>query len=583
MDQSFRKTTLGKSLMDIWATEPYFRSIAYFSMEIGLDPKIPTYAGGLGILAGDTLKSAADMNIPMVGVTLLHRKGYFRQEIDKNGLQRELPEVWHPEERLHLLPNEVSVAIEGRVVRIRAWEYTIVGATGYKVPVYFLDTDYEANHPDDRKLSWYLYGGDLRYRLCQELILGVGGLRMLRDLGYNNIKTFHLNEGHAAFITLELLREQGYEDYNKIREKCVFTTHTPVAAGHDIFTYDLIDKVMKPPFPDHLKNMVGGEGVVMSDLAFKYSRYVNAVSEKHKEVTKKLFNVENVDYITNGIHASTWVCPGMKNLFSRYIRGWENDPTRLVRAFSIPDEELWKAHQAAKLKLFAHVLENTGVELDPDILTIGIARRATAYKRLDLIFSDVKRLVNICAGKVQFIFAGKAHPQDEDGKKIIQKIIKMASELSGAIKIVFLENYNMDLAALLTAGVDVWLNTPKRPLEACGTSGMKAAVNGVLNFSVLDGWWIEGCREGFTGWAIGPSPNEVDLIGYDETLDAESLYEKLENEVIPTYYEKRDRWIQMMKYSIALNGSYFNTHRMLREYVERAYGRPKLVSESFGL
>jgi len=222
MDQSFRKTTLGKSLMDIWATEPYFRSIAYFSMEIGLDPKIPTYAGGLGILAGDTLKSAADMNIPMVGVTLLHRKGYFRQEIDKNGLQRELPEVWHPEERLHLLPNEVSVAIEGRVVRIRAWEYTIVGATGYKVPVYFLDTDYEANHPDDRKLSWYLYGGDLRYRLCQELILGVGGLRMLRDLGYNNIKTFHLNEGHAAFITLELLREQGYEDYNKIREKCVF-------------------------------------------------------------------------------------------------------------------------------------------------------------------------------------------------------------------------------------------------------------------------------------------------------------------------------------------------------------------------
>ncbi|MCS7233247.1 MAG: alpha-glucan family phosphorylase [Synergistetes bacterium] len=567
--------------MDIWANDPYFRSIAYFSMEIGLDPKIPTYAGGLGILAGDTLKSAADLNIPMVGVTLLYRKGYFKQQIDKDGLQRELPETWHPEERLHLLPNEVSVTIENRTVRIRAWEYTIIGATGYRVPVYFLDTDYEANHPEDRKLSWYLYGGDLRYRLCQELVLGVGGLRMLRELRYNNIKTFHLNEGHAGFITLELLREQGYEDYNKIREKSVFTTHTPVAAGHDIFPYDLIDKVMQAPFPDYLKNMLGGEGVSMSDLAFKYSRYVNAVSEKHREVTKKIFNLENVDYITNGIHSYTWVCPGMKNLFTKHIRGWENDPSRLVRAFSIPDEELWKAHQAAKLRLLAHVLETTGVELDPDILTIGAARRATGYKRLDLIFKDVKRLVEICAGKVQFIFAGKAHPKDEEGKKIIQKLIKMASELSGVVKIVFLENYNMELAALLTAGVDVWLNTPKRPLEACGTSGMKAAVNGVLNFSVLDGWWIEGCREGFTGWAIGPAPNEVDLLGYDESLDAESFYEKLEKEVITTYYRKRDRWVQMMKYSIALNGSYFNTHRMLREYVERAYGIKRLVMEGF--
>ncbi|MDK2871674.1 MAG: glycogen phosphorylase [bacterium] len=581
MNQDPRRATLGKTLMDIWANDPYFRSIAYFSMEIGVDPKIPTYAGGLGILAGDLLKSAADLNIPIVGVTLLYRKGYFKQKIDKDGVQHELPETWYPEERLHLLPNEVSITIENRTVKIRAWEYTIIGATGYRVPVYFLDTDYEANHPEDRKLSWYLYGGDLRYRLCQELVLGVGGLRMLRDLRYNNIKTFHLNEGHAAFITLELLREQGHEDYNKIREKCVFTTHTPVAAGHDFFPYDLIDKVMRPPFPEHLKNMLGGEGVSMSDLAFKYSRYTNAVSEKHREVTKKIFNVENVDYITNGIHSYTWVCPGLKNTFSKYIRGWENDPTRLVRAFSIPDEELWKAHQAAKLKLFAHVLETTGVELDPDILTIGAARRATGYKRLDLIFKDIKRLVDICAGKVQFIFAGKAHPKDEEGKKIIQNLIKTASELSDVVKIVFLENYNMELAALLTAGVDVWLNTPKRPLEACGTSGMKASVNGVLNFSVLDGWWIEGCREGFTGWSIGPYPNEVDLMGYDETLDAESFYEKLEKEVIPTYYEKRDRWIQMMKYSIALNGSYFNTHRMLREYVERAYQIKRLVMEGF--
>lgn len=566
-----RRNGFGKSIIEMWSNDPYFRSIAYFSMEVGLDPKVPTYSGGLGILAGDTLKSAADLGIPMVGVTLLYRKGYFRQHIDENGMQHEYPEVWHPEERMHLLPNEVSVTLEDRVVRIRAWEYTIVGATGYKVPVYFLDTDFDFNSPEDRKLSWFLYGGDLYYRLCQEIVLGVGGLRMLRDLGYTNIKTFHLNEGHAGFITLELLREQGYEDYNKIREKCVFTTHTPVAAGHDVFGYDLIDRVMKPPFPDHLKNMLGGTGVMMTDLALKYSRYTNAVSEKHREVTKRLFNLEEVDYITNGVHTYTWVCPGMRNLFTKYIRGWENDPTRLVRAFSIPDDELWKAHQAAKLKLFAHVLETKGVELDPDVLTVGFARRATGYKRADLIFSDMRRFIDICAGKVQFIFAGKAHPRDEDGKKIIQQIIRTAGEIFDVVKIVFLDNYNMELAALLTSGVDVWLNTPRRPLEACGTSGMKAAVNGVLNFSVLDGWWIEGCREGFTGWAIGPTPKEVDLMGYDEAMDAASLYDKLENQIIPTYYEHRERWIEMMKYSIALNGSYFNTHRMMREYSERAY------------
>ncbi len=575
-EQTNNKDTLGRSLMEMWAQDPYFKRIAYFTMEVALDPKIPTYSGGLGVLAGDTLKSAADLAVPMVGVTLLYKKGYFHQEIDEEGWQHEYPEEWYPEERLHLLPNVVKIGIEDRVVHIRAWEYTIIGKTGYKVPVYFLDTDFDDNDPTDRTLSWYLYGGDQYYRLCQELVLGVGGLRMLRDLGYNNLTTFHLNEGHAGFLTLELLREQGYESYEKIREKCVFTTHTPVAAGHDVFGYDLINRVMRPPFPEYLQNMLGGEGVSMTDLALKYSRYTNAVSKKHMEVSRRLFNDPNIDYITNGIHTTSWVCTGMKNLFNKYIRGWDNDPSRLVRAIHLPNDELWKAHQAAKLKLFAYVLENTGVELDPDVLTIGFARRATGYKRADLIFSDMQRFVEVCSGKVQFIFAGKAHPKDEEGKALIHRIVQTAKEVADVVKIVYLQNYDMSLALLLTSGVDVWLNNPKRPREACGTSGMKAALNGVLNFSVLDGWWIEGCIEGLTGWAIGPTPEEVELVNYDEATDAQSLYDKLQRCVIPTYYERRDKWIEMMKYAIALNASYFNTHRMLREYTERAYRMKKM-------
>jgi starch phosphorylase len=552
--------------------DPAFRTVAYFSMEIGIHHQIPTYSGGLGVLAGDTLKSAADLGVPLVGITLLYKKGYFNQTFNSEGWQQESPVEWQPEQFLQLLPNEVSVMVEGRSLHIRAWVHDFIGQGGYPVPIYFLDTDFDANSPEDRAFTWYLYGGDQRYRLIQEIILGVGGLRMLRDLGYDNIKTFHLNEGHAGFLTLELLREMGYENFQKVRDQVVFTTHTPVPAGHDHFPYELVDRVMDPVFSGRLRRMLGENGVSMTELGLRYSRFTNGVSVKHAEVSRRMFNTSKVDAITNGVHSLTWTSTGMRRLFDREIPGWSNDPSRLTQALKLSDEDIWKAHQAAKMKLLAKILEDTGRELDPDILTIGFARRAATYKRADLLFSDMKKLLDACSGQAQFIFAGKAHPQDEGGKAVIQQIIRASKEIGAALPIVYLENYDMSLAGLLTEGVDLWLNNPKRPREASGTSGMKCTHNGVMNFSVLDGWWIEGWIEDVTGWSIGPEPAEADLIDYDEMEDAVDLYAKLREKVLPTYYQHREKWVSMMKSSIALNASYFNTHRMVKDYCEKAYG-----------
>jgi starch phosphorylase len=540
-------------------------------MEIGISHQIPTYSGGLGVLAGDILKSAADLGVPVVGVTLLYRKGYFNQKLSEEGWQKESSVEWQPEKLLQLLPNEVSLYVEGRQLRIRTWVHDLIGHGGFALPIYFLDTDFDGNSPEDRKLTWQLYGGDQRYRLLQELILGVGGLRMLRDLGYDNLRTFHLNEGHAGFITLELLREMGYDDYDKVREQVVFTTHTPVPAGHDFFSYDLIEKVMQPHHVSQLRRMLGEGGVSMTDLGLKFSRYVNGVSKKHAEVSRNMFEAEDIACVTNGVHSTTWTNPSMMKVFDHHIPGWRNDPSRLTQALAIPDEEIWRAHQAAKMKLLARVLEDTGKQLDQDVLTIGFARRAATYKRGDLIFSDVKKLVDACSGRVQFLFAGKAHPHDNGGKKMIQNVIHAAKELEGIVTIVYLENYNMALAELLTSGVDLWLNNPKRPREASGTSGMKCTHNGVMNFSVLDGWWIEGWIEGLTGWSIGPEPSEAALVEYDEMQDARDLYSKLQHQIIPTYYDDRETWIRMMRYTIALNASYFNTHRVVKDYCEKAY------------
>ena len=552
-------------------TNPMFRTIAYFSMEIGIRPDIPTYSGGLGVLAGDILKSSADLGVPVIGVSLMYRKGFFTQTIDVTGWQKESETEWDPSKEMTLLPFDVQLTLEQRKVNVRVWCYEIKGYDSFNVPVYFLDTDFDENDPEDRKLTWYLYGGDEKYRLRQELLLGLGGVRILRSMGYRNICRFHLNEGHAAFLVLEMLREEGFTNYSTVKEKGVFTTHTPVPAGHDKFSYELVEKVMSPNIANQLRNLLSEDGVSMTELGMKYCNYVNGVSRKHAKVSQNLFGKKDIDTVTNGIHHRSWVSSPMSELFDRHVQGWRNDPARLVQAIHIPGEEIWSTHQRSKAKLIDYVAKTTGKELDPEVLTMGFARRATGYKRASLVLSDREMLKKIASGKVQFIFAGKAHPKDETGKNLIREIWQASRKLARDIPIIFIEDYGIEIASKMVQGVDVWLNTPKRPREASGTSGMKCALNGIMNFSTLDGWWIEGWIEDVTGWSIGPDPEEENLDNYDESLDATDLYKKLAEKVIPAYYENRDHWLYMMKNSIALNASYFNTHRVVKEYSEKAY------------
>jgi starch phosphorylase len=560
--------------------------IAYFSMEIGVKNDIPTYSGGLGILAGDTIKSAADLNLPLVAVSLITHKGYFTQEIDANGWQKEKPVIWDPAHDMTLLPQKAKVQIEGLDVYIQSWLYTVVSPTGGKVPILFLDTDLPDNAPQDRGITDYLYGGDSTYRIKQEIVLGMGGVRMLQALEFH-IKKYHMNEGHASFLALELLHhfkrdiesvwdEKSVWDVARVRDLCVFTTHTPVEAGHDKFPYPLVKQVLGEIIPfDVLKNLAGMDSLNMTRLALNLSKYINGVAKKHGEVSQHMFPGYHIHAITNGVHTFTWTCGEMAKLFDKYIPGWANEPELFVRSGIIPELELWEAHREAKRKLMEYVGQVTGEVMDPNNLTIGFARRATAYKRPHLLFHNIERLLQIVEkGKLQIIYAGKAHPHDDNGKRIIQGIHEYRQRLRGKIKVAFLPGYDMDIALKLISGVDVWLNTPLRPLEASGTSGMKAAHNGVLNFSVLDGWWIEGHIEGITGWAIGAMPTETTQPGTSDAEDAADLYDKLENLIVPKYYNPdKSGWSRMMKSAISKNAYYFNSHRMMRRYVTEAYIR----------
>lgn len=569
------------SILSEYIKEP---KIAYFTMEIGLSDDMHTYSGGLGVLAGDTVRSAADLNIPFVAITLISRKGYFNQELDKNGHQTELPAIWEPSRYMTTLPESVSIRLEGRTVYIRAWVYFVESLRNGKVPVLFLDTDLPENSDKDREITDYLYGGDEAYRMKQEAVLGIGGVRMLRKLGFN-IKKYHMNEGHAAFLTLELLHEYKRDieavwdethiwDVDTVKEFCVFTTHTPVEAGHDRFSYELYSRILGDYFPENvLRRLAGEECLNMTLLALNLSKYINGVAKRHGEVSKGMFPGYQINAITNGVHSYTWTSEGFKRLYDKYLPGWANEPEIFVRIGIIPDEELWDAHMDAKKKLIDYVNSVTDAGMDYDTLTIGFARRATSYKRADLLFYDIERLERIGSGRLQIVYAGKAHPKDIEGKLMIERIYSVIQRLKGKIRIAFLKNYNMDIALKLVSGVDVWLNTPLRPYEASGTSGMKAAHNGVLNFSVLDGWWIEGHIEGYTGWSIGPAPNEQVSKDDINRIDAEDLYYKLENLIIPTFYNDRKRWIRMMQNAIGKNAYYFNTHRMMRRYVTEAYIR----------
>ncbi|MCW4054346.1 MAG: alpha-glucan family phosphorylase [Candidatus Bathyarchaeota archaeon] len=545
--------------------------IAYFSMEIGLTDEIPTYSGGLGVLAGDMIRSGADLKIPLVAVTLLSRKGYFKQEITPEGKQIEHPVKWEPSKFMNKLQPEVNVHLQDREVKVKAWLYDHQSLAGGLVSVLFLDTDVEGNTHEDRQITSFLYGGDERYRLKQEAILGVGGVKMLEAAGFK-IRKYHMNEGHSSLLTLELLQRNDLNP-DKVKDHCIFTTHTPVEAGHDKFPYDLVQEVIGEVVPlDILKRFGGQDRLNMTLLALNLSKHVNGVAKRHRAYSIDLFPGYHIAAITNGVHSSTWTCASFRELYDKYLRGWANEPELLVRVDSIPDEEVWNAHMAAKKELLDFVDEKAHARLDSNILTLGFARRATAYKRSTLLFSNLHKLRQISKhGKIQAIFAGKAHPKDYQGKQLIEEIYGFIKKLKGEIRIVYLEDYSMEMAAKLTSGVDVWLNTPLPPFEASGTSGMKAAHNGVINLSVLDGWWIEGCIEGVTGWSIGPQPDESLSANERKTRELDDLYNKLSYIIVPMFYQRRNEWIETMKNSIGKVAYYFNSHRMMRRYATETY------------
>jgi len=562
--------------------------VAYFSMEIALESAMPTYAGGLGVLAGDMLRSAADLEVPMVAVTLLHRQGYFYQHLDAHGHQTEEPVHWSVDDYLAPLVPRVTVQVAGRPVHIRAWRYQVRGVTGCQVPVYLLDTDVSENAPDDRTLTHVLYGGDSAYRLGQEIVLGLGGVRLLRALGYRHITRFHMNEGHSALLVLALMEEQlaafgpgamvTPEIIEAVRAQCVFTTHTPVPAGHDQFPSELARHVLGAPYCDWLQLCGQATGLNMTDLALHSAQFINGVAMKHSEISRGMFPGYPIHSITNGVHAMTWTSAPFQALYDQYLPGWRHDNFMLRYAIGMPGAAIWAAHQDAKRALVTAVNHTTNAGFNQDVLTLGFARRATAYKRAGLLFHDLSRLRAIAEqrGPLQVVFAGKAHPRDAEGKEVIHAVHEARDALQGGVSVAYLPNYDMDLGKLVCAGVDVWLNTPLPPHEASGTSGMKAALNGVPSLSVLDGWWIEGHVEGVTGWSIddGASPSSLTTAQELDARHAAGLYTKLAEQVLPCFYQDRERFISIMRSTVMLNGAFFHTQRMVWQYLHNAYRLP---------
>ena len=557
------------------------RSIAYFSMEIALSPALPTYSGGLGMLAGDTLRSAADTAAPMVAISLVHRRGYFRQHLDDLGQQTESDVVWSPETTLPSANQILPLTLQGRQLLVRAWRFDVIGVTGHVIPVFLLDTDVEGNDEWDRHLTDHLYGGDSYYRLCQEAILGLGGIALLNALSCKP-DVYHMNEGHAALLTIALLeerlagkplREATEADIQAVRQQCVFTTHTPVPAGHDQFGLDHMYQVLghdRAAAIDASGSLHNGL-MNMTYLALRFSRYVNGVAMQHGKVSQKMFPDYKVYSITNGVHAATWLSESFQELLDKEVANWRTDNRYFRSVYGIDPARITACHVKNKHRLFATLAKRTGHYFNPSMLTLGFARRVATYKRASLLLHDPARLVSIAQkiGGLQILFAGKAHPADTAGKGLIREVYEAAVKLnSAALKIYYIENYDWELGSLLTQGVDVWVNTPRRPYEASGTSGMKAALNGVPSLSVLDGWWIEGCAEDTTGWAIED--------GESEEAEANSLYEKLEKRIAPLYANPT-AWSHIQQHCIGINGTFFNTHRMLSQYFANAYYPPRPI------
>lgn len=546
-------------------------STAYFSMEIGFHEDIPSYSGGLGILAGDTLKGAADLGIPIVGVSLLYRHGFFKQLIDLEGNQIEQEDCWNISKYLTKRKESVIVKVQGRDVKVRVWEYLLKGQGGHVVPLYFLDTELKENDLFDTYISHHLYPKDKQILLNQEVVLGIGGVKILEAMGYSTFDNYHLNETHASLAILALQDKLGQ---GFVKKHLVFTTHTPISLGHERYSLDQLKNVLDTKYYQLLPQELFENNVLnMALLCLKNSNYANGVANKHKEISRKMYPGYKIDGVTNGVHTATWVSAHIQNLFDEYIPTWRQSALDLRHAIQIPSKEVFEAHKMAKselLKVINSHLDNPKNYFEKDIITIGFARRAATYKRHNLIFTDLPRLEEIAknVGKLQFVFAGKAHPADEQGKIIIKQINELNSKISSNIKIIYLPNYYMKLSKLLVSGVDIWLNNPVAPMEASGTSGMKASLNGVPNFSILDGWWLEGHVEDLTGWAIGHGCDNDEKC---TEKDLESLYTKLEQKILPIFYHDKEKWANIQKHCIAINASYFSIHRMVMEYVTQAY------------
>jgi starch phosphorylase len=612
-----------------WTTQAHpeliGRPIAYFSMEFGLHETLPIYSGGLGVLAGDHLKEASDLGLPLAAVGFMYAQGYFTQRISEDGWQDALNNMLDFKNlpALPVLDDQgkrltVEVEFPDRFVTLGLWEIRVG-----RVPLYLLDSDLDPNSDTDKNLTARLYWSDLDRRVMQELLLGVGGVRALRALGYNP-SVWHMNEGHAAFLTLERAREfvAGGDTLEKALEKTcgqnIFTTHTPVPAGNDEFPLWLIEKYLAGYWPqlnisrDQLFELARhrlpqGETFSMGVLALRYSNGRNAVSELHGQVSRKMWHSlwpdgeeeqVPITHVTNGVHVSNWMARRLYVLLSQYLGSdWYDHLDELDiwnKIDDIPDHELWAVRQHLKRKLAFYLRErvrdrwtvggfhpvqvvSSGVLINPYALTIGFARRFATYKRASLVMMDIERLLSIVNRPnmpVQIIFAGKAHPADEPGKQLIQQVYRQVKRAETGGRIVFIEDYDMNLARYLVQGVDVWMNTPRRPYEASGTSGMKAALNGALNFSVLDGWWREAYN-GRNGWSIGEDRDMGSPSVQDEE-DAESLYDTLEKSIIPTYYDRDPKeisheWIARIKDNLKTNIPQFSTRRMVKEYVERLY------------
>ncbi|MBS71849.1 MAG: alpha-glucan phosphorylase [Thermoplasmata archaeon] len=526
--------------------------VAYFSAEVGFESGLHTYSGGLGVLAGDHIKSAADVGLDLVAVTLLYRQGYGRQHLDKDGNQSETYGEINPEEYLCDTGVEISLPLDGGMLHSKVWLYKIKG-----ISTYFLDTRHSANSDAHSILGNRLYGGDDKTRIRQEYLLGVGGIRALQKLGHN-ITGLHLNEGHCTFAMLEML-SQGWSR-EELSSRSLFTTHTPVPAGHDRFSWSDVEEVLGALLPRDCRKLGGEEYCSMSHLGIALAGSVNAVSNLNAWVASSMFEGTHIEPITNGVHHITWTSLPMAEVFDKHLLGWREDPTILAHAGKIPEEDLITARNHARSILRDLVFASTGVEMYSNRLTIGFARRFATYKRANLIFSDIERLLAIGAGKIQFVFAGKAHPKDEGGKQLIRDIFAGAEQVGDEIPVAFLEDYSMATGLAMTAGVDIWLNNPVRPMEASGTSGMKAAMNGVPNCSILDGWWPEACEHGVNGWSIGESEDDR-----DDARDVEALYNVLENEVLPTWDEGDSRWSHLMRAAICTSAR-FTGARMISDY-----------------